>query len=114
MGLGLSLATQGVVCTGGGVVVKVPIVVTEFVPDVKSSVLEPQINTTDKKPPEFTVLSVDPTPETGSTEAPVPGFQISPVSTPAPTAATKGDSKTPEVRIRTVEGLTPKIVKGDD
>lgn len=85
-----------------------------LVPDVVASTLEPEVQTTGQKPPEFDVLVIDPAPEVEAETPLPPAFAITPVSTPVPTAAAKGDSKAPEVKIRPVTDLKPKIVKGDD
>jgi len=108
--MAIALSTRGHVCQAADQIV----VVSELVPSLSASPIEPQINTTDQKPPEFAVLSVDPSPDTETADVPGPSFSVCPVEVPIPTAATKGDSKTPEVRIRTVEDLKPTIVKGDD
>lgn len=86
----------------------------DFVPGVTAVSLEPTVITMDKEPPEFELLSVDPAPITDVFDADSPGFEVSPVITPKPSADTKVDSKTPEVLISPVVDLKPRITDGDD
>jgi hypothetical protein len=108
--MSISLATKGIICIGGGGAA----VVTEFVPDAVVTLLEPEILTSSQKPTDLSLLVVDPEPTADVEGAEIPDFQISPVSSPEPTADTRVDSKTPEVLIRPVVDLKPRIIDGDD
>ena len=96
--------------TGGGG----PGVDPNLVPGVTAISIEPSVMTTDREPPEFELLSVDPSPVADVSGADSPSFEVSPVITPKPSADTKVDSETPEVLISPVVDLKPRIIDGDD
>lgn len=108
-GLGIALATRGVICCKQGAAV-----VTGLVPDTQLSLLEPEVFAGSKGAPVLKVTAPDLTPcDTDIVDGLAPQLSVTHTASPVPDARPKETTKEPSVKIRPLEDLSPTIVKKD-
>lgn len=108
-GLGIALATRGVICCKQGAAV-----VTTLIPDAQPSVLEPELFPTDKGAPEILADASDL--ECGSLsvlDTLAPQLQVVNPVDPVPDAKPKAPSEEPSVEVQPLSDLSPTIVDKD-